>query len=105
MAQQVLHHLERTAFSLFGSQLVQFALVWWLTEKTGSGLVLTMATLAAVLPQVVLGPFVGALVDRWDRRWTMILADGGVAGGALLAAWGDSAARWPPLSPRSPSWA
>ncbi len=67
------------AFSLFGSQLVQFALVWWLTEKTGSGVVLTLATLAAVLPQVVLGPFVGTLVDRWDRRLTMILADGSVA--------------------------
>ena len=67
------------AFSLFGSQLVQFALVWWLTQKTGSGVVLTLATMAAVLPQVLLGPFVGALVDRWDRRWTMILADGSVA--------------------------
>ncbi len=67
------------AFSLFGSQLVQFALVWWLTEKTGSGVVLTMATLVAVLPQVCLGPFAGALVDRWDRRWTMVLADGSVA--------------------------
>lgn len=67
------------AFSLFGSQLVQFALVWWLTEKTGSGVVLTMATMAAVLPQVLLGPFVGALIDRWDRRVTMIAADGVVA--------------------------
>ncbi len=67
------------AFSLFGSQLVGFALVWWLTEKTGSGVVLTLATMAVVLPQVLLGPFVGALVDRWDRRWTMILADGSVA--------------------------
>jgi MFS transporter, DHA3 family, macrolide efflux protein len=67
------------AFSLFGSQLVGFALVWWLTEKTGSGVVLTLATMAAVLPQVLLAPFVGALVDRWDRRWTMIAADGSVA--------------------------
>jgi DHA3 family macrolide efflux protein-like MFS transporter len=67
------------AFSLFGSQLVQFALVWWLTEKTGSGVVLTMATLAAILPQVVLGPFVGTLVDRWNRRLIIIIADGSVA--------------------------
>jgi DHA3 family macrolide efflux protein-like MFS transporter len=74
------------AFSLFGSQLVQFALVWWLTEKTGSGLVLTMATLAAVLPQVVLGPLVGTLVDRWDRRMTMIVADGVTAAATLVLA-------------------
>ncbi len=74
------------ALSLFGSQLVQFALVWWLTEKTGSGVVLTMATLAAVLPQVVLGPFVGTLVDRLDRRLTMIIADGAMAAATLALA-------------------
>ncbi len=63
------------AFSLFGSSLVQFALVWWLTQTTGSATVLAMATLAAVLPQVVIGPFAGALVDRWNRRLVMIAAD------------------------------
>jgi DHA3 family macrolide efflux protein-like MFS transporter len=74
------------AFSLFGSQLVGFALVWWLTEKTGSGVVLAMATMAAVLPQVVLGPFVGTLIDRWDRRTTMIVADVAVALSTLFLA-------------------
>jgi DHA3 family macrolide efflux protein-like MFS transporter len=33
-----------------GSQLVQFALVWWLTVSTGSATVLSLATLAALLP-------------------------------------------------------
>lgn len=63
------------AFSLFGSMLVQFALVWWLTQTTGSATVLATATLAAVLPQVVIGPFAGAFVDRWSRRAVMIVAD------------------------------
>lgn len=67
------------AFSLFGSSLVQFALVWWLTQTTGSATVLAMATLAAVLPQVVIGPFAGALVDRWSRRLVMLAADGLIA--------------------------
>ncbi|HNT53865.1 MAG TPA: MFS transporter [Anaerolineaceae bacterium] len=67
------------AFSLLGSSLVQFALVWWLTQKTGSAMVLTTATLVALLPSVILGPFVGALVDRWNRRRVMIVADGMVA--------------------------
>ena len=67
------------AFSLVGSALVQFALVWWMTSKTGSATVLATATLFALLPQVLLGPFAGALVDRWNRRWIMILADGGIA--------------------------
>jgi len=61
------------AFSLLGSQLVQFALVWWLTRTTGSATVLATATLVALLPQVLLGPLAGALVDRWNRRLVMIV--------------------------------
>jgi MFS transporter, DHA3 family, macrolide efflux protein len=66
-------------FSLLGSSLVQFALVWYLTKTTGSAAVLAGATIAAILPEIVLGPFVGALVDRWNRRMIMILADGMIA--------------------------
>jgi len=71
-------------FSLIGSHLAQFALVWWLTQTTGSATVLATATLVAILPGVVLGPFAGALVDRWNRRKVMIVADGFVA---LVSAW------------------
>ncbi len=67
------------AFSLFGSSLVQFALVWYLTQQTGSATILATATLVAMLPQVLLGPFAGALVDRWNRRLVMIVADGLIA--------------------------
>lgn len=67
------------AFSLLGSQLVQFALVWWLTSSTGSATVLATATLFAILPQVFISPFAGALVDRWNRRLVMIAADSLVA--------------------------
>jgi MFS transporter, DHA3 family, macrolide efflux protein len=72
------------AFSLFGSALVQFALVWWLTRETGSATVLATATLVALLPQIVLGPFAGALVDRWNRRIIMIVADTSIALATLL---------------------
>ena len=67
------------AFSLLGSQLVQFALVWWLTKTTGSATVLATATLVALLPQVLLGPLAGALIDRWNRRLVMIMADSLIA--------------------------
>jgi len=63
------------AISILGSQLVQFALIWYLTVQTGSATVLATATLVGMLSNVVLGPFIGTLVDRWDRRRTMILAD------------------------------
>ncbi|HKJ38140.1 MAG TPA: MFS transporter, partial [Anaerolineales bacterium] len=75
------------AISLVGSALVQFALVWWLTQKTGSATVLAMATLVGMLPQIVLGPFAGALVDRWNRRIIMIIADSSIAAISLLLAW------------------
>jgi DHA3 family macrolide efflux protein-like MFS transporter len=71
------------AISLFGSALVQFALVWWLTLTTKSATVLTTATLAALLPNVLLGPVAGVLVDRWNRRLVMLVADA-VAAGAIL---------------------
>lgn len=74
------------AFSLFGSQLVQFALVWWLTKTTGSATVLATASLVGLLPQVFLGPVAGALVDRWNRRITMILADSIVASASVVLA-------------------
>jgi len=63
------------ALSILGSQLVQFALIWHLTVQTGSATVLATATLVGMLPNVALGPFIGTLVDRWNRRWTMLLAD------------------------------
>ncbi len=66
-------------FSLLGSGLVQFALVWYLTQKTGSATVLAMSTFVAVLPDVLIAPFAGALVDRWNRRWVMVIADGAIA--------------------------
>ena len=67
------------AFSLVGSRVLEFAVIWWLTRLTGSATVLAMATLTFVLPQVFLSPFAGALVDRWNRRVVMVVADGTVA--------------------------
>ncbi len=81
------------SLSLLGSALVQFALIWWLTRKTGSATVLATATLAALLPQVILGPLAGALVDRSSRRLIMILADGAIALATLLLIWLFAAGR------------
>ena len=67
------------ALSLVGSSLVQFALIWWLTESTSSGTVLATATLVGMLPGIFVGPFAGALVDRWNRRTVMMVADSIVA--------------------------
>jgi len=80
------------AFSLFGSRLVQFTLVWWLTQESGSASVLALASILALLPQVIVGPFAGSLVDRWSRRILLIVSDGMIALAivflALLYSWG-----------------
>jgi DHA3 family macrolide efflux protein-like MFS transporter len=75
------------ALSLLGSALVQFALIWWLTQTSGSATVLAIATLVGMLPQIVFGPFAGALVDRWNRRLIMIIADATIAIFSLLLAY------------------
>ena len=74
------------ALSLVGSRLVQFALVWWLTKTTGSGTVLAVASMMAYIPQIVISPFAGALVDRWSRRHVLILSDGSIALATVLLA-------------------
>jgi DHA3 family macrolide efflux protein-like MFS transporter len=61
--------------SVLGSSMVQFALVWYLTKQTGSATILATATTVAILPGIILGPFVGALVDRWNRKRVMIWSD------------------------------
>lgn len=85
------------AFSLLGSGLVQFALVWWLTQTTGSATVLATASLVGLLPGVLISPFAGALVDRWKRRWVMAVADGVVALATVwlvLVAWRGALQPW-----------
>lgn len=70
--------------SLIGSRVAMFALIWWLTKETGSATVLALATLFAMLPQIVVGPLAGVYVDRWNRRTVMIVADGVIA---LVSLW------------------
>lgn len=67
------------AASLLGSAIVQFALIWWLTSTTHSATVLATATLAGLLPGVVLGPLSGVVVDRLNRRRVMMVTDSLVA--------------------------
>jgi DHA3 family macrolide efflux protein-like MFS transporter len=75
------------ALSLLGSMAVQFALIWWLTRETGSAAVVATAALLGLLPTVALGPVIGVLVDRWDRKRIMLAADGLVALASLALAY------------------
>ncbi len=74
------------ALSLLGTQAVQFALIWWLTIETGSPTILATASLFGLAPQIIAGPFIGALVDRWNRRTVMFVADATAALASLVLA-------------------
>ncbi|SFC26518.1 MFS transporter, DHA3 family, macrolide efflux protein [Parapedobacter composti] len=65
--------------SLLSSSAVNFAIIIWLSLETGSAEVLAYAAIAALLPQTLIGPFAGVYIDRWDRKRTMIFADGFIA--------------------------
>lgn len=72
--------------SLIGSSLTDFALAIWIYQHTGSITQFTLITISAVLPVIVISPLAGVLVDRWNRRWVMIVSDSGAALGTIAIA-------------------
>jgi len=74
------------AFSLLGSQLVQFAIIWYLTQTTNSATTLAIASMMGLLPQVILSPFIGTWVDRGNRRLILIASDSTVAIATVILA-------------------
>jgi len=61
--------------SLLGSSIAQFVIVWWVTLETGSALYLSIAFFLGFAPTVILGPFAGVLVDRWNRKALIGIVD------------------------------
>lgn len=72
------------AFSLLSSSAVQFSIIWWITVQTGSAIALTIASVVGLLPQAIIGPFAGVLIDRYNRKTIMIIADSAVAVSSLV---------------------
>ncbi|GAB6012750.1 MFS transporter [Viscerimonas tarda] len=66
-------------FSTLTSSIVGYAVVFWLSIETGSAEVLAFSMIATLLPQLALGLVMGVFIDRWDRKRTMIFADGFIA--------------------------
>ncbi|MDR1386002.1 MAG: MFS transporter [Propionibacteriaceae bacterium] len=71
------------AFSIVTSYAAGYAAIWYITETTGSAMMLSLAAIVSILPTGLLSPFGGVLADRFNRRSLMLLADGAV--GALSA--------------------
>ena len=61
--------------SLLGTFMTRFALTIWAWQVTGEATVLALTGLAFALPNILLYPVAGALVDRWNRKFVMMLSD------------------------------
>lgn len=72
--------------SLFGSMIVQYAVMWYVTFQTGSGIAIALYALAAFLPQGIISIFGGVLADRMNRRMLVMLSDGTIAAVTLVLA-------------------
>lgn len=65
--------------SIITSSLVNFAIMLWLSIEYDSAVVLANSAIAGFMPQAILGLFSGVFVDQWNRKRTMMLADGFIA--------------------------
>jgi len=63
------------AVSNFGDALARIALIILITDRTRSPVALSLLMASQAVPMVLLGPFIGVLVDRWDKKRVMIAAD------------------------------
>lgn len=78
--------LSGQTISLLGSSLVQYAILWYLTLETKSGVVLALATAFGFLPQAVMSVFGGVWADRHNRKYLLIGADAAIATTTLILA-------------------
>lgn len=78
--------LTAQTISLFGSSLVQYAIVWYITLTTSSGKMMTISTLCGFLPQIFVSLFAGVWIDRYDRKKLIMLSDTAIAASTFLLA-------------------
>ncbi len=65
--------------SLFGTMLVQYAIMWHIVLQTQSGVMMTIYILVGVLPTFFTSFFGGVWADRYNKKHLINLADGSIA--------------------------
>lgn len=89
--------LASQTISLFGSSLVQYAIMWHITLTTKSGAMMTISIICGFLPTFFLSPFAGVWADRYSRKRLIMLSDSLIAVAALVLAvlfWRGNASLW-----------
>ena len=78
--------LSSQTISLFGSSLVQYAIMWHITLTTESGLMMTLFIICGFIPTFLLSPVAGVWADRYNRKILIVLSDGLIAISTLILA-------------------
>lgn len=72
--------------SLFGSSVVQFAMIWFVTKETSSGVLVSLLTICSFIPQMLTSFISGAWADRYSKKLLIIAADTVIALSTLVLA-------------------
>jgi DHA3 family macrolide efflux protein-like MFS transporter len=78
--------LSSQAFSLLGTMLVQYAITWYITLETKSGIMITISIICGFLPSFFISPFAGVWADRFNRKALIIVSDAFIALSTLALA-------------------
>ncbi len=78
--------LSGQTISLFGSSLVQYAIMWYITLTTQSGVMMTISIICGFVPAFILSPVAGVWADRYNRKLLIILSDSMIAVSTLILA-------------------
>jgi DHA3 family macrolide efflux protein-like MFS transporter len=62
-------------FSLLGSLVLTFAIFVWITDVTGSALMLSIANFIFLIPMLIITPFAGVISDRVNKKILILVAD------------------------------
>ncbi len=78
--------LSSQTISLLGSSLVQYAIMWYITLNTQSGVMMTIYIICGFLPTFILSPIAGVWADQYNRKLLIILSDSLIAVSTLILA-------------------
>lgn len=78
--------LSSQTLSLFGSALVQYAIMWHITLTTQSGMMMTLYIICGFIPTFFLSPFAGVWADRYNRKFLIMISDAMIAVVTLILA-------------------
>ncbi len=61
--------------SLLGSEVVGFAITWYITDTTKSVIYLSLMMLLTFVPRLLLAPIAGAWADKYNRKKILAISD------------------------------